>query len=235
MSGPPPHPLTPTLRRVLESAAALQRLVPDAVLVGGSAAALHAGHRDSLDHDHVLSDLSLRYEEVLDAVEASDGWATSVRASKPPMTLLGSLDGIAAGLRQLRRKRPLETFQVEVAPGLVVTAPTAEESLRIKAYLIVQRNQVRDYLDVVALTDAIGREHAVSVLQSIDDFYVDRSEGGDSVLTALVLALAHPTPRDMAVTKELARYRGLHPRWHAWADVVEACQGLALALVEEAP
>ena len=43
-----------TLTQVLESAARLQRLVPDAVLVGGSAAALHAGHRDSFDHDHVL-------------------------------------------------------------------------------------------------------------------------------------------------------------------------------------
>ena len=46
--------MTPTLRRVLASAARLQEVVPDAVLVGGSAAALHAGHRDSFDHDHVL-------------------------------------------------------------------------------------------------------------------------------------------------------------------------------------
>jgi hypothetical protein len=34
------------LLAVLESAARLQRLVPDAVLVGGSAAAAYAGHRD---------------------------------------------------------------------------------------------------------------------------------------------------------------------------------------------
>ena len=58
---------------MLESAARLQQVVPDAVLVGGSAAALHAGHRESFDHDHVLVDLDQRYAQVLDAVEASDG------------------------------------------------------------------------------------------------------------------------------------------------------------------
>ena len=70
---------SPILRRVLASAARLQKVVPDAVLVGGSAAALHVGHRDSFDHDHVLADLAERYDSVLDAVEATEGWATSVR------------------------------------------------------------------------------------------------------------------------------------------------------------
>lgn len=69
------------LNEVLRSAARLQQVVPDAVLVGGSAAALYAGHRDSFDHDHVLSDLAQRYVEVLEAVEATDGWATSDRKS----------------------------------------------------------------------------------------------------------------------------------------------------------
>ena len=142
---------TETLDRVLASAARLQQVVPDAVLVGGSAAALHAGHRDSFDHDHVLADLVDRYEAVLEAVEATDGWATSVRASKPPFTIMGSLGGVEAGLRQLRRTRPLETFELELDDGGTVVAPTAAEALRVKAYLVVQRNVVRDHLDVVAL------------------------------------------------------------------------------------
>ena len=219
-----------TLRRVLASAAELQRRVPDAVLVGGAAAAMHAGHRDSFDHDHVLTDLADRYAEVLDAVEASDGWATSVRASKPPMTIMGSLDGVEAGLRQMRRTRPLETCVVEVGPGRQVTAPTADESLRVKAYLVVQRNQVRDYLDVVALADHVGIVHAVEVLQHIDEYYDDRSEQDGSVLTSLVLQLAEPRPRDEPVTRELSRYKGLVPHWHDWATVVDACQDLALRL-----
>ena len=31
--------------------------------------------------------------------------------------------------------------------------PTADETLRIKGYLVVRRNQVRDYIGVAALSD----------------------------------------------------------------------------------
>lgn len=222
--------LSPTLRKVLASAARLQEVVPDAVLVGGSAAALHAGHRDSFDHDHVLADLVDRYQAVLEAVEATEGWATSVRASKPPFTIMGSLGGVEAGLRQMRRQRPLETCEIELGDGAVVVAPTAAEALRVKAYLVVQRNVVRDYLDVVALADHLGEDAAVEVLSNIDAYYVDRSGETGSVLTSLVAALADPQPRDTDVTGELPRYKGLDERWHAWEDVVAACRGLALRL-----
>ncbi len=222
---------TKRLQQVLISAARLQSVVPDAVLVGGSAAALHAGHRDSFDHDHVLADLVERYEAVLDAVEATEGWATSVRASKPPFTIMGRLGGVEAGLRQLRRSRPLETCEIEVDADHTVVAPTAPEALRVKAYLVVQRNVVRDYLDVVGLSDHLGLEASVDILLAIDDFYVDRSGQPSSVLTALVAALAEPTPHDTEVTDELPRYKGLDPRWHRWPDVVSACQELALRLV----
>ena len=222
--------LSPTLREVLLSAARLQEAVPDAVLVGDSAAALHAGHRDSFDHDHVVADLADRYEAVLEAVEATEGWATSVRASKPPMTIMGRLGGIEAGLRQMRRSRPLETFELEVAPGRRVVAPTAAEALRVKAYLVVQRNQVRDYLDVVALAEHLGIDEAVAVLGEIDEYYVDRSEEEGSVLTALVVALAEPRPCDVDVIDELPRYKRLARRWHEWSEVVAVCEDLALRL-----
>lgn len=219
-----------TLRQVLTSAARLQEVVPDAVLVGGSAAALHAGHRDSFDHDHVLPDLVDRYQAVLEAVEATEGWATSVRASKPPFTIMGSLGGVEAGLRQMRRTRPLETIEVEVEPGVVVVAPTAAETLRVKAYLVVQRNVVRDYLDVAALAEHLGRDLAVEVLSDVDAYYVDRSQAPASVLTSVVIALAAPSPRDPDVIPELPRYKGLAARWHDWRDVVEVCRELALRL-----
>lgn len=222
--------MSPTLKRVLESAALLQKVVPDAVLVGGSAAALHAGHRDSFDHDHVLADLVERYETVLEAVEATEGWATSVRASKPPFTIMGSLWGVEAGLRQLRRSRPLETCEVEVADGSVVVAPTAPEALRVKAFLVMQRNVVRDYLDVVGLAEHLGLDTAVEILSEIDSYYVDRSGEEGSVLTSLVIALAEPNPRDPDVIDELPRYKGLVERYHRWEYVVEVCQSLALRL-----
>jgi len=224
--------LTPTMRKVSESAAKLQALVPDAILVGGSAAIIYARHRESFDHDHVVADLVSRYQMVLDAVEASDGWATSVRASTPPVTLLGSLDGVEAGLRALRRSRPLETTVFELDDANSVVVPTAAETLRIKAYLVVDRNQVRDYLDVVALADALGFDTARDILRDIDSYYADRSGEEGSVLTQLVLRLALPEPKDPAVTEQLASYKGLTSQWHDWSAVTTACGALSLGLAE---
>lgn len=221
----------PRLDEVLQSAARLQEVVPNAVLVGGAAAALWANHRDSFDHDHVLTDLADRYHEILEAVEATDGWVTSVRASRPPWTLLGRLGDIEAGLRQLRRTRPLEVEEVDVAPGHTVRVPTPPEMLRVKAYMVVLRNVVRDYLDVVALA-ARQKDTAAETLADIDLYYADRSGEPDSVLTTLVQRLADPNPRDEAVTGELARYRNLDPKWHEWSAVVGECQALADSIVE---
>lgn len=217
----------PDLLAVLKSAAALQRSVPDAVLVGGSVAAMYAGHRDSYDHDHVVADLMQRYAAVVEAAESTDGWATSVRASSPPMTLMGSIGGIEAGLRQLRRKVPLETTLVTLPGGEEITVPTLAEALRVKAYVVVQRNQVRDYLDVVALADRLGIPDSAHVLRHLDEYYLDRSGEDDSVVTALVQRLAEPNPRDSKVTRQLDRYKGLLPRWQDWAAVTALCNTLA--------
>ena len=89
----PPGLESPTLTRVLDAAARLQELVPDAVLVGGSAAALYAGHRDSYDHDHdhVVADLADRFDAVLEAVESQNGWVTN--RVIPGKIILGELGG----------------------------------------------------------------------------------------------------------------------------------------------
>jgi len=55
----------PDWELVLFSAARLQRILPDAVLVDGTASAIHAAHRFSRDADHVLTDLRNRFDEVL--------------------------------------------------------------------------------------------------------------------------------------------------------------------------
>jgi hypothetical protein len=92
----------PELVRVLESAARLQEVVPDAVLVGGSAAAPWANHRFSHDHDHVLQDLSDHFDAVLEAIEATDGWVTN--RVTPGKIILSELGDIESGVRQLIRK-----------------------------------------------------------------------------------------------------------------------------------
>ena len=219
-----------SFEKVLRSAARLQEAVPHLVLVGGSAAALHADHRESVDHDHVMTDLADRYESVLEAVEATDGWATSVRASKPPATLLGSLDGVPGGIRQLRRSKPLDVEEWTLPTGESLRVPTIEEILRIKAYLTIDRRAVRDFLDVVALADRIGLSRAVDVLAHIDEYYTVRSSEKGGGLHEIVLALAHPAPADPDVIKELSRYKGLDARWHDWATVVAHCEELSRAL-----
>jgi len=122
----------------------LQHLVPGAVLVGGTAAALHAGRRVSMDADHVVEDLHPRFDEVLGALKAVAGLETE--RIRRPVLILGQLDGILTGIRQLRRTRPLETEEVD---GQRV--PTLAEMARIKAWLLATRHTVRDYLDTVVL------------------------------------------------------------------------------------
>jgi len=113
-----------------------------------------------------------------------------------------------------------------------VTVPTLAEALRVKAYLVVQRNQVRDYLDVVALADRLGVQDAATVLRHLDEYYLDRSGEDDSVVTALVQRLAEPNPRDSKVTLQLDRYKGLLPRWQDWGAVTAMCDTLARAVLQ---
>jgi hypothetical protein len=217
---------------VLASAAKLQQVIPDLVLVGGTAAALHAHHRISFDHDHVLADLADRYDEVLDAAESTDGWATSVRASHPPMTLMGELDGVRGGIRQLRRSKPLEVEDYELPDGKTIRVPTIDEILRIKAFLVVDRRAVRDYLDVVALVDANGPERASGVLKAIDDYYAVRSDEEHGVLHRFIMAMSNPEPIDPQTFSQLPNYKGLRGDLHDWAMVEKHCHTIARSLAE---
>lgn len=220
----------PGLLQVLESAARLQEIVPDTVLVGGSAAALYAGHRDSSDHDHVLSDLARRFDLVLEAVESTDGWVTN--RVTPGKVVLGALGGIETGIRQLIRRRRLETRRVLLPSGHELTVPTADETLRVKGFLVVRRNQTRDYLDVAALADRYGLDHAGAVLASIDDYYADQHASGDGVASQLQVQLADPRPKDTSTTRQLAHYKNLAPRWHDWRAVTAVCRQLAEWMLE---
>lgn len=218
------------LRAVLESVARLQELVPDAVLVGESAAALYAGHRDSFDHDHVLIELRDRFDVVLEALESEGEWVTN--RVRPGKLILGRLGDIEAGVRQLIRARPLEAVEVALPSGLTLRAPTAAEALRVKAFLIVRRNQVRDYLDVAALSDRYGMARAAAVLSGIDEYYADQRGDGPAVATQVARQLADPRPADASVTDQLDAYRNLAAQWHDWARVRAACRELARMMAE---
>jgi hypothetical protein len=223
----------PQFANLLVSAARLHALAPDAVVVGGTAAAFHAGHRLSDDHDPVVADLEHRFDVVLEALEEDGGWATNRIA--PGKVILGTLDGIESGVRQMIRLVPLETATLTLPSGATLTVPTADETLRIKAFLVVRRNQTRDYLDVAALADRTGIVHAAEVLARIDEYYADQHATDDGVASQLSRQLADPRPADSDVTRQLHRYKQLDSRWADWAEVVRTCRSLALAIVEGEP
>jgi hypothetical protein len=216
--------MKPSLEDVLEKAAQLQELVPGAVLVGGSAAALYAHHRQSFDHDHVVTDLAERFDTILEHLEALGDW--SMTRAQPGKIILGELGGIETGVRQLLRSQPLESTEIEVR-GKRLVVPTAAEILRIKAWLALSRNQTRDYLDIAALAERIGLDEAAKVLADIDAYYADINHRPEAVATQLVRQLAAPRPRDAEVTTQLASYKQLDQRWHDWSTVKTVLADLA--------
>jgi hypothetical protein len=148
----------PDWETLLAHAALLQTKIPAAILVGGTAAALHAGHRISFDHDHVIKDMAKNYDAAILALESIAGWRTH-RRLKGKM-VLGTVNKIGAGLRNQRRSAPLETTEVSLPDGHRLRLPTIEETLRIKTFLLVDRNATRDYLDVAALSHhTLNNEH----------------------------------------------------------------------------
>ncbi|MGA2217901.1 MAG: nucleotidyl transferase AbiEii/AbiGii toxin family protein [Terracidiphilus sp.] len=216
----------PEWEQVLSSAAHLQRILPDAVLVGGTAAAIFAGHRLSRDADHVLTDLRQRFDQVLAELESVAGRKTA--RLRPPVQILGSLDGIETGVRQLIRDRPLETIDIERF-GQRITVPTLPDMLRIKAVLILKRNATRDYLDFAALADRLGPEDAISALRSFDSIYPQSN--GESALQQLQIQLASPLPFDLRDVN-LSMYKHLAPRWHAWSAVQSVCSAFAILIFD---
>jgi len=214
--------LLPDWERLLAAERHVQSLVPGTVLVGGTAAALHAGHRRSHDGDHVLADLRDRFDEVLAALEAVAGWRT--QRMQRPVLVLGDLDGIPTGIRQLRRTAPLE---VETLEGLRV--PTLPEMARIKAWLLATRNTLRDYLDLVVLLERLGDGGAAAALASLDALY---PQPRASVTAEVVERLASAAPADLPDV-ELVSYKGLGAPWNRWEHVETRGRHFAELLARE--
>jgi hypothetical protein len=182
--------------RLLSAERHLQQLVPGTVLVGGTAAALHLRDR----FDSVLADL-----------EAVAGWTTN-RVQRPVL-ILGQLEGMLTGIRQLRRTEPLETEEID---GLQV--PTLAEMARIKLWLLATRHTTRDYLDTVVLLERLGETGVRNALAAFDRLYAQA--GGASPLAEAAERLAAGSPSDRA-SVDLVSYRGLIAPWNDWAYLLE--------------
>jgi len=219
-------------KKLLAHAALLQAKIPSAILVGGTAAALHAGHRVSFDHDHVMRDLARHFNEANEALESISGWRTKRRIRGK--LLLGEIEGIEAGLRNQRRSAPLETTSIRTPEGRILRVPTVEEMLRIKAFLTVERNATRDYLDVAALSHHLGKKRSVLALEKMRDLYREfASEAGD-VLISVIVKLAAPEPYDLTEV-DLTEYKGIVAPWNDWTAVERQCRSVAVDLLRKAP
>jgi hypothetical protein len=202
----------PDWELVLSSAARLQHILPDAILVGGTA--------------HVLPDLRHRFDQVLNELESVAGWKTA-RVQRP-VQILGSLDGIETGIRQLIRNEPLETTVVDCG-GTAITIPTEAEILRIKGALILRRNATRDYIDFIALSEHMGLDSTAKALKSFDRLYPQGDK--ESPLQQLQVQLANALPYDLEET-ELSEYKNLNPRWHDWQSIKDACTRLSIQIFD---
>jgi hypothetical protein len=207
----------PEWERLLSVEMIFQSHFPECILVGGTAAAIHAKHRVSLDAGYVLSDLKKRFNEMLKDVEREAGWVT--KRIEPPVLILGHFQGVRTGIRQLIRQAPLETTKVR---GLRI--PTIEEMIRIKAYLIVKRNTTRDFIDLIALADHVGITKTLEALGSLDKLYPQ--EGENSISQQLIVQLAEPKPWDLSET-DLSNYRALAEPYTDWNIVRKRAMLLA--------
>ena len=131
------------------------------------------------------------------------------------------------------RKAPLEVTKVKLSSGAEVTVPTLEETLRIKAFLVVRRNQTRDYLDTAALAAALGVNDAAEVLGRIDEYYADQAESGDGIASQLARQLGNPEPADSQAIAQLSSYRRLRQEWKGCDAVTEILGEVAARMVAE--
>src|SRR3990167_11387206 len=93
--------------KLLSAQMVYQKKFPECILVGSTAAALHIGHRFSMDADYVHANLEKEFEEILKKIEKEVGWKTN--RIEPPVLILGHFRGVRTGIRQLIRPTPLET------------------------------------------------------------------------------------------------------------------------------
>jgi hypothetical protein len=126
----------------------------------------------------------------------------------------------------------LETAKLDVAPGRTVRVPTVEEMLRMKAFLLVERNATRDYLDVAALSHHLGLARSAAAPERMNDLYAEFAGEGGDMLTTVITKLAAPDPYDLTEV-DLTEYQGIVEPWKDWRAVEEQCRALAVQILRQ--
>lgn len=218
---------------LLDAAAKLNKIFPDVVLVGGTAAAIHARHRLSTDADFILPDLSNNFDTVFTTMDNLSEW--ELARTRPSVVIMGNFNGVETTLRQLIRTRPLETEKIQTPSG-TVNIPTLEEMIRVKAWLALTRNAYRDYLDLAALTDVAGEDRTFNSLVDFDSYYsdIDRNQivRNVSPLLQLMRQLFEPKPHDLTKKNEVERYKAVSDKWKNPEDVLATSKKVGFLLAD---
>ncbi len=207
-----------TWHQVLRAAVDAQKLIPEAVAAGGTVAALYAGHRFSIDTDHLLMNLRDDFDHVQEILEESPSWRTN--RTKPPVLILGSLHGIDVGFRQSRRSLPIERTELDT-PGGKLRVPTLDEILGMKAFSVYSRRATRDFLDFAALSAQLSETEVLQTLLRSDERYGELQES--SVAFEISKALHEAVPKDLEEI-HLEHYKGIQPPWSEWSYIEKICK-----------
>lgn len=211
---------------VVNAGIEVNRAVPGSIAVGGSICSLFTRHRESVDIDFVLSDLSQHFKEVRETLFDLPGWKEA--RIRVPVLILGSLNGIDVEFRQLRRSMPLETQTIETPNGKLVV-PTIEELLRIKAFLAYERNSTRDFVDFAELSLLFDIGTIVEILRDLDERF--RWEKQPSIIVEVTKKLMLPMPYDLDDGRSgFEHLRFTEPKLKSWAEVAERCKVIGNAL-----
>ncbi len=210
--------LQPSWDAVLAAGVSAQAILGEGVAVGGTAAALYAGHRFSEDVDNLLPNLREHFDETLSRLEASDDWKTA--RTNRPVLILGKLRGIQIGVRQMRRTTAIDRIIVATKVGPFVI-PTLDEMIGMKAVLAYQRKAVRDFLDLAALGTLAGDDATIDEFMRLDDKYSDIQVSSVRLEVAKTLVEAMPADLDQV---NLRAYRGLEHEWQDWIRIEDWCQ-----------
>lgn len=214
------------LAKIVKAGIKANREVEGSVALGGTICSLFVHHRTSTDIDFVLSDLSQRFAEIRKHLFTVPEWRE--RRVSIPLTILGTLDGVRIGYRQLRRTVPLETQIIETPLGELVV-PTLEELIRTKAFLCYNRNYTRDFVDFAELSCLFEAEEVVSILSDLDTRF--RWEKQPTIIIEVIKKLLLSEPHDL--NDDVHGYKHLRflaPKLKSWNEVAVRCQEIGRLL-----
>lgn len=131
----------------------------------------------------------------------------------------------------LTRCRPMETAAVQLPTGDRLQIPTGAETLRLAGYLLLSRNNHRDYVELAELADVLDPKTVAGALSGIDRYYSGQPAERQWMATQLVCRLADPEPTERGEDASGDDAPGASPDWE---HVRARCLAVAVAMLEEA-